>query len=109
MRLVVALDPDVGVSPLDLAEAWSADGDTRELGNATVEVRRDTDFFPEPVALVVIPLLVNLASNAVYDLVRRLLARLRSGRSGQADLELVEITVANGDRVLVVRLRGDGQ
>ena len=105
-RLVIALDPGVGVSPAGLAVAWDADEQARALGPATVEVSGRGDFLPDVLTLVAIPVAVNVASTAITAMVSRLVARLRDARPDQPEIEVTETTTADGDRVLVVRVRG---
>ncbi len=104
-RLVVVLDDGVGVSPAELAAAWANDAEARAAGAASVEAAAPGNFFGVLV-LVVIPLLVNLASSAVTGLVGRLVAKGRPEGASQPELEIIETTRADGDRVVVVRLRG---
>lgn len=105
-RLVVALDASVAVEPAALALAWDLDEEARTVGAASIESPAREDFLPEVLALVVIPLLVNVASNAASGIASRLVSRLRPAQPDQPELELVETTRSNGDRLLVVRLRG---
>ncbi len=58
---------------------------------------------PGLVELVVIPLAVNLASNVLYDLVRRLVRRAQPADGERTELEVTEITTGRDDRVVVVR------
>jgi hypothetical protein len=104
-RLVVVLDDGVGVSPAELAAVWADDAEARAAGGASVEAAPPGDFF-SGLELVVIPLLVNLASSAITGLVGRLVDKARPDRAGQDELEITETTGADGDRVVVVRLRG---
>lgn len=100
-RLVVVIDPGVAVSPAELAAAWNADDAASAVGSAGVEAARPGDFFGV-VELVVIPAGVGLAVNAVTAVIGRLVSRLRASRD-QPELEIAEV---DGDRVVVVRLRG---
>lgn len=103
-RLVIAVDPDVGVSPEGLAAAWDADAEARAVGPAGVEAAPRGEFLLDVVALVAIPMAVNVASTAVTAVVARLVSRLRRSRPGQPDIEIAELTRPDGDRVVVVRL-----
>jgi len=107
-RLVVALDAGLGVSPEELAAAWDADEQARELGGAALEEPPSSEYIADVVALVVIPLAVNLASSATYDLVRKLVAKARPAKPEPPDLEIIHVDRANGDRILVVRQRRPG-
>lgn len=112
-RLVVAVDGSVGVTPAELAAAWDGDDEAREVGLASVQSPQPGEFVGDVVALVVIPLAVNLASSAACALVGRVLARLRAAPRGTTALQgapgAMEIAAsANGpaDLVVVVRMAG---
>lgn len=105
-RLVVALDRGVRVSAAGFAAAWDGDAEARAAGAASVEEGGPGVFLPDAVTLVAIPLAVNLASSAACALVGRLVARLRAADRGEPDVEVAEIAGADGDRVIVVRVRG---
>ena len=74
--MVIALDPDVGVSPKALASAWDAYEETRSLGEASVVTSAQRDFLPDVITLVAIPIAVNPASTALTAMVHRLVVRL---------------------------------
>ena len=61
------------------------------------------DFFPGLVELVVIPLVVNLASSAAYDLLKKLVARLRRGRTMSRGWSVADGPAGSGDVMIVVR------
>jgi len=107
-RLIVVLDPGLAVNPADLAAAWDSDGESRAIGTATVETAVPGDFLGV-LELVVVPLAVNLATNAITALVGKLVARLRSERPEQPEIEIVAMTQASGDRTVFVRLQGKHQ
>jgi hypothetical protein len=99
-RLLVALDPGVEVTPDELVTAWRGDSEAASLGAATVEPADGRQYLPGLMELITIPLAVNVASNIIYDLLRRLASR---ARNQEQDLEVMEVTTAQGDRVVVVR------
>ena len=76
-RLLIVVAPDAGIAPGAVAATWNADGAASAAGTAWLEAAGGDVFFPGLVELVVIPLAVNLAASAAYDLVKRLAARLR--------------------------------
>ena len=86
-RLLVVVDPGTGIAPGPLADAWNADG-AASAGAARVEAAGSDDFLPGLVELVVIPLTVNLASSAGYDLLKGLITRLRHGQKDAPPLEI---------------------
>ncbi|MEU0547051.1 hypothetical protein [Micromonospora sp. NPDC005979] len=102
-RLVVAVDPAVGVEPVTLAKAWDSDEESAALGAASVQQAAPETFLPGLAELVLVPLAVNLASGLLYDLVRRLVVQQRPAVD-VTELELTE-TRSGDDRVVVVRVR----
>jgi hypothetical protein len=70
-----------------------------------VEAASGRDFF-SGLELVVIPLAVNLASSASYDLLKGLIARLRRGQGDAPPLEIADGPAGGGDVVVVVRVEG---
>lgn len=111
--LVVAVDRTVGVSPADLAAAWDGDDEARKAGLASVKATRPGEFIGDALALVVIPLAVNLTSSAACALVGRVLAGLRSKRDNAAGpepeadgVEIVALANGAGELVVVVRMPG---
>ena len=103
-RLVLVLGPGMAVSPAELAAAWDGDQEARAAGSATVEAARPGDFFGV-LELVVVPLAVNLASGGITAIVRGLMAKLAPAQLDQPELEITEMTGADGDRVVIVRSR----
>ena len=102
-RLLVAVDRAVGISPDDLASAWDEDDEARRVGPAEAQAPLPEDFLGDVLALVVIPLTVNLVSSAACVLVSRLIAKLRP-RPESGDLEVVATSDGTGDLVVVVRV-----
>jgi hypothetical protein len=95
-----AFRSQVGITPEELAAVWGADPGS--LGAAAVEPADGQQYLPGLMELITIPLAVNVASNIIYDLIRRLVSGLRQN-PGRDDFEVVEVTTAQGDRVVVVR------
>lgn len=106
-RLVVAIDRSAGLSPADMAAAWDMDDEARRAGSAVVEVPRPGEFLGDVLALVVIPLGVNLASSAACALVSRVVARLRPPGGEPTVSNVLEVVASGGgssDLTVVVRL-----
>lgn len=104
-RLLVMVDQHVKVSPAELAAAWNNDEEARAAGTATVGAAPPGDFFGV-LELVVIPLAVNLASAGITALLGRLIGERRPREPEQPEIEITEVTSADGDRVVAVKLRG---
>jgi hypothetical protein len=110
VRLAVVLDRDLGIGVDALAAAWDADDEARHLGPAEVEPAGAGVFQPGLIELVAIPLAVNVASGALYDLLKRLITKLRgAGKASSEELEIVEVETASGHRLIVVRSRQQGR
>jgi hypothetical protein len=105
-RLVVVVDPGVGVSAGELAGVWAGDAEASALGEARVEAPAAGGvFFPGVLEFVVIPVVINLGSSALYDVLRRVLHRSKPSGVAVEELELVESTTEQGDRLVVIRRR----
>jgi hypothetical protein len=102
-RLLIVVAPDAGIAPEAMAAAWNGDGAASAAGTARVEASGGDVFFPGLVELVVIPLVVNLASSAVYDLVKKLAARLRPAGGGEPRVERAEVPAGGGEVIIVIR------
>ena len=109
-RLLVVVDPEVGVSASAFAAGWGADVEASRSGPVVVE-SGSVVFLPGLVEFVVLPTAVSLGAAVLYDLVKRLVVTVRVSSPGGGggreveELEVVEFTGAGGDRVVVVRWR----
>lgn len=107
-RVLLLVDPAVGVSPTEVVKAWSADPPVVDGAPGTgpaVEALRGRVFMPGVLELVVLPVAVNLASAALLELALSLVRRARPPAEDDGDLEVVESTDEEGNRLLVVRRR----
>jgi hypothetical protein len=102
-RIVIVVAPDAGFTPEAVAAAWNADGEVSAAGTAGTEAAGGDVFFPGLVELVVIPLVVNVASSAAYDLVKKLAARLRPTSGDEPRVERPEVPTGGGDVIIVIR------
>jgi hypothetical protein len=105
-RVVIVVAPGAELGPGAVAAAWNDDAEASAAGTAVVEAAGGEVFFPGLVELVVVPLAVNLASSAVYDLVKKLAARLRPDGGQQPEVEqpeVSEVTAGGGDVIIVIR------
>lgn len=102
-RVLVGLDPALGVSVADLAAGWDADERARAHAAAEQDATPSGEFFPGLLELVVLPVAVNLTGSVLYDLVKRVIRRARPEPPERCELELLETTTPQGDRLLMVR------
>lgn len=105
--LVVLLDPSVGIDSAGLAAAWNADETTAAVGSARVAADRG-EFIPGAVEMVVVPLAVNLASSAAYDLVKKILRGLRRDHEHAREPKVTGARAGSGDLVVMVRTGDTG-
>jgi hypothetical protein len=106
-RVVIVVAPDAGFAPGAVSSAWNADDESSAAGAAGLEVAGGEVFFPGLVELVVVPLAVNLASSAVYDLVKKLVARLRPTGGKEPRVERLEVSADGRDVIIVIRGGGE--
>lgn len=104
-RVVIVVAPGAGFAPDAVAAAWNDDAEGAAAGTAVVEAARGEVFFPGLVELVVVPVAVNVASNVIYDLVKKLAARLYPGEGKQPKVEQPEVTGGSRDVIIVIRGR----
>lgn len=108
-RVVIVVAPGTGIEPAAVVSAWNADAEASATGTAAAETAKGQDYFPGLVELVVIPLVVNVASSAVYDLVKRLAVRLRPAGKEEPQVEQAEapgVTAGTSDVIIVIRDMG---
>jgi hypothetical protein len=91
VRLAVALDPDLGIGVDALAASWDADDEARRLawlGSSLGGWR----LLAGVVELVAVPLVVNVTSGALYDILKRLIAKLGGTVTDSSEeLEVAEV------------------
>ena len=78
MQIQLALDPTLAVAPGEFAAAWNADPNCRRIAAAELQPGQPGAYDPFAVSiltLVVVPLAVGVATNALYDLIKDLLVQ----------------------------------
>jgi hypothetical protein len=109
--LLLALAPGVDVGAEVFVRSWLADEEAQRMSaDVSVASAPAPAFIPGVVELVLLPLGVGVASSALYDLVKRVVASARRSSSATemgSGLEVVDIRDGEGRRVLVVRLEDD--
>jgi len=73
-RLLVAVDPSIGVGAAAFAEVWNGDESAARWGPARVESGRG-EVMVSGLVWVVVPVAVGLVTSALYDVVKRLVVR----------------------------------
>jgi allophanate hydrolase subunit 1 len=104
-RLLVALAPNVGIKPVELAAALDDDIEARKLGLRRLALEGSIwkDLVPDVSTMVVILGPINVSTRTASELLRRLVVELQSAQSNQANLELTEMATTYGDPIIVIR------
>ena len=103
MAYHIALDPKLAVSPAEFITAWNQTPECLAVGKAERSAEASAEFDPLlAAALVTIAssLLVNIASNIFYDLIKEALAR----QGVTKRTEIIEMTRPDGTRLLIVKI-----
>lgn len=106
-RLLVALDPHVGIKPVELAAALDDDIEARKIGLSKVALVGSVwrDLVPDVSVMVTILGPINISTSTASALVHRLVVQLQTVRSNQANLEVTELAPTYGDPIVVVRVK----
>jgi hypothetical protein len=94
----IALSLDLGISSDDFLEAWNEDTETRNLSEAYPMSSAGKSFDPALIAGIMISVGTGVASNVVYDLVKKVL--IKKGVSKHTHIE--QMKKSDGTSVLVV-------
>lgn len=105
MPIQLALDPDLPLTAADFAAAWNDTPTCAAAATADVAPADPAAYFLPPELLaaglvVLSDVSINVASNALYDLIKTTLAR----RSVKKTTEIIQIEQPDGTKVLVVRI-----
>lgn len=95
------LDPSLGIDGQALAAAWNANPRRRAAAKARVGASRHKSFDPalaELATLVLIPMLVNLSTSALYDMIKLLLIE----QGVMKTTRVVAYTAPDGTRVQII-------
>lgn len=107
MAFQLVLDPDLGVGAGRFAAAWNERPACRQQATAQVAADAAKGYDPlgaELVLLIAVPLLVNLASNALYDLIKEALL----GAGVRRRTRIVSERRPDGSELIVVTVEEEG-
>jgi hypothetical protein len=100
MEVIVAVSLDFGISSEEFARTWNTSLETRRVAEARPVSTTPYQFDPSLLSGVLIVLgnvALSLASNALYDLIKKVLVR-----KGHERVALQEVTRPDRTKVLVV-------
>ena len=101
MDIQLALAPDLDLTPTDFVAAWNETSECRAVAEARVEAAAGTQYDPLTLAAVVAVLggvAINVASNAIYDLIKNAIARRRQPE----DVTISAVDLPDGTRLIIV-------
>ena len=101
MDYQLALSPDLALTPADFVAAWNATPECRAVAAARVEAAAGTQYDPLTLAAGVAVLgsvAINIASNALYDLIKNAIAKRRQPE----DVSLRALDLPDGTRLIIV-------
>lgn len=100
MDYYLALPPELGISPEDFAKIWNDTPECREAGEARVEDASASTFDPGFVAATLIGFVLGVAGNAVYDLIKKAIAK----KGVQKRIDVRQIEQPYGKNLIVVTI-----
>ena len=107
MEIQLALDPSLAVAPDQFAATWNEDPACRRVAAAQAQPGPVGTFDPLAVSmltLLVVPLAVGLATNALYDLIKDVLVKQGVHRRTQ----IIRQRLPDGSELLVITIDEQG-
>lgn len=106
MDYQIALSPELGLSPQDFITGWNETPECRALAHADLGESTSAQYDPllAGAAVAVLgSLALNVVSNALYDLIKKVLAK----KGVQQRTEIIQLDQPDGTRLLIVRIVGE--
>ena len=96
--ITIALAPDLGIEAKDFVDAWNASEESRAVALAKADRAQAERFEPVSLTAVLVGIATGIAANVICELVKKALQNRKAGMQ----VEVREITNADGSRVIVV-------
>ncbi|MFQ5814822.1 MAG: hypothetical protein ACE5I2_16715 [Anaerolineae bacterium] len=103
MEYQIALPPELGLSSEEFVAGWNDDQDCLAIAEAGLAEPTTKQYDPTlaTAALAVLgSVALNVASNAIYDLIKHVLAK----KGVRRDVEIMQLDQPDGSRLLVVKI-----
>lgn len=71
----IALSPEFGISPADFVASWNEEAEVRANGEARLAEATSKGYIEPITTTIVIGVVTGIAANAIYDLVKKILAK----------------------------------
>jgi hypothetical protein len=84
----IALSPDLYITPEEFAVAWNETLEARTIAEAYLSEAKGTQFDPTLIAGIVIGVVTNVASSALYDLIKDVIQRIRDKKGIQSSQDI---------------------
>ena len=100
----IVLSPDFGILPEEFARAWNETAQARAIAEARLVEGKGTQFDLTFVAGILIGVATNVASSAIYDLIKEVIRRLQDRQSTHPSkhTHIEELNKPDGTRLVVV-------
>ena len=102
----IALSPDLHITPEEFAATWNEAVETRALADAHVSGAKGAQFLDPMLATLLLSVATNVASSALYDLIKDVIRRLQDKKnqppSPHSHTSLVEMKKPDGTSIVVV-------
>jgi len=100
----LALSPDLDLTAEAFIAAWNAAPEARALAEAHLSTAKGTNFFDPLLTTVLLGIGTNVASSAIYDVIKAVIERARAKRdkSQTKHTHIEQIKKPDGTRILVV-------
>jgi hypothetical protein len=98
----IALSPDLDLAPVNFAAAWNEDIETHSIARAHLVPSTGTHYDPTLIAGALISITTGIASNALYDLIKQILAK-----KGHKHIHIEETKKPDGTRILIIDIDED--
>ena len=95
----IALSPDLELSPIEFAAAWNEEKECRDVAIARLVPPASQQYDFTLLAEIVLTLVTNIGSSAVYDLIKKALTK-RGGPKKHLHIEALQ--KPDGTRFLVI-------
>lgn len=105
MQYQIVLPPEIRVSAEAFADAWNADEQSSVVAAARVEYPVAKSYDVDLFNTIMIGVFANLATSALYDLVKHVLTRMLDQPAATQRIEVQQIDQPDGTHLLVVHIK----
>jgi hypothetical protein len=71
----IALSPEFGIRPADFVAAWNEEVEAHDNGEARLDEATSKGYIEPVTTTIVIAIATGIAANAIYDLIKKILAK----------------------------------